>query len=194
MKQNLLCFLLLNSLIFSSGGFDNGTPLMKGKFRLDLTWNPFNVFKNGQSYAVIKYGFNDRINLHGYISDHKLNYKTWYAGVFYNFYSNDKFDLSTAIGLRKRFNRKWNHIFMPQLLYTFHINNKINIGGSFVQVQKFKPQKDSGLAIDLNVSYKLNFENETIQNIKLVLGAFHPSTNIGEQFFYPTYSIDILFK
>ena len=52
MKSILIYLLFFTSFAMCSGAFDNGTATGKGKFKLDLTWNPFNKLINGQSYAV----------------------------------------------------------------------------------------------------------------------------------------------
>ncbi|SVD92527.1 uncharacterized protein METZ01_LOCUS445381, partial [marine metagenome] len=35
--------------LFPSGGYDHGTSTGKGLLELDFTWNPFNIFEQGQS-------------------------------------------------------------------------------------------------------------------------------------------------
>ena len=71
--------------LFSSGAYDHGTSTGKGKLQIDLTWNPFNYFKNGQSYVVLGYGLTNKLDLHGYYSDHG-NYNngvnSYYYGIF----------------------------------------------------------------------------------------------------------------
>ena len=184
------------SIIFAaeSGGFDNGTSTGKGKFQLDLTWNPFDKYEFGQSYAVISYGINDNFDIHGYISEHPENYNTYYIGLFYQFYRSEKLDLSTAIGIRKKTDEKWNHMFFPQLLYTRIINKKFYIGGSFVNIYDYDSKFDYGLALDVALFYRLNIKSSFINNISIGLGGFHPTTWEPKTFFLPTYSIDIKFK
>ncbi|SVD66626.1 uncharacterized protein METZ01_LOCUS419480, partial [marine metagenome] len=56
------------TILSASGGYDNGTATGKGKVGLDLTWNPFNYFPEGQSYIVLSYGFTDKFDFHSYFS------------------------------------------------------------------------------------------------------------------------------
>ena len=83
----LICLLLFFSVLFGSGGFDNGTATGRGKLQLDLTWNPFDKIEFGQTYVIGSYGITDRFDFHGYISRHPEHYYTWYGGLFYQFYT-----------------------------------------------------------------------------------------------------------
>lgn len=104
--KNLIYILVFSSILLGSGAYDNGTATGKGKFGLDLTYNPFNIFKFGQSYAVMSYGITNKFDIHGYISNHNGNYYTYYAGVFYQFYKSNNIDLATSIGFRKEVAKK----------------------------------------------------------------------------------------
>ena len=95
----IIAFLLMPCCIWGSGGYDNGTATGKGKFQLDLTWNPFDNIKWGQTYAVMSYGITNRLDVHGYISHHVENYQTWYGGIFYQFIDTKRLDIATAIGI-----------------------------------------------------------------------------------------------
>ena len=97
----LITLLLIPCSVWGSGGYDNGTATGKGKFQLDLTWNPFDRFDFGQTYGVLSYGFTNRFDLHGYISRHTGPYYTWYGGIFYQFYKSKRIDLASAVGIRK---------------------------------------------------------------------------------------------
>ena len=194
MLKKLIIFTLLNVILFASGGYDNGTATGKNKWSLDLTWNPFNKIKFGQSYAVISYGITDRIDLHGYISNHPGNYYTAYSGLFYQFYKSEYLDLATAIGIRKRYNRSWTHLFLPQLLYSYHINNQLSIGGSFVNVKDYQTKKKYSIAIDIAASFKLSYQSKNIDSVSFTLGAFKPTSYSSKTSFLPTYSIDIKFN
>ena len=122
-----------------SGGFDNGTSTGKGQLQLDLTWNPFNYFQNGQSYIVLGYGIKNNLDIHAYITDHVGDRKiidSYYYGLLYQFIDFETLDLATAIGRRKIISKKYYHIFFPQLLYNIYIKNGFSIGGSIVKVQK----------------------------------------------------------
>ena len=102
MKRNLTYMILFLSIVFASGGYDNGSSVGKGKFQIDLTWNPFNKINFGQSYIVVSYGVTDKIDIHGYLSNHYENYNTMYLGLFYQFFKSKNIDLATAFGFRKR--------------------------------------------------------------------------------------------
>ena len=196
-KKLKLFILLLISLpiqILGSGGFDNGTSAGKGRFSLDITWNPFNYFVFGQSYLVTSYGITSKFDIHSYISQHPGNYTTWYVGGFYQFIDSKKIDLATAIGIRKRTDADWTHFFVPQLLYTISINEKFNVGGSFVNIRDEKFTEDLGIATDITLLYKTNYESKIIQNLTIGLGLFKPATWNPENKFLPTYSLDITFK
>lgn len=194
MSWKLIYLILSLSIVFGSGGYDNGTATGKGKFQLDITWNPFNKIEFGQTYAVMHYGITDRIDLHGYISSHKSSYYTWYGGLFYQFYKSNRLDLATAIGTRKQFDKNVTHLFLPQLLYTVNINNKLNIGGSFVEVRNHNAEKNYGVAVDVALFYQIKYETKKIEGISIGVGGFHPSTWKSDSYFLPTYSIDIKFK
>ena len=190
----LICLLLFFSVLFGSGGFDNGTATGRGKFQLDLTWNPFDKIEFGQTYAVVSYGITNRFDLHGYISRHHGSFYTWYGGLFYQFYKSDKIDLATAVGIRKRFDETWTHIFSPQLLYTGKITDKISIGGSVVNVRNYESSENYGLTFDIAFAYKTSIQSEIIESISIGIGGFHPATWKPDTYFLPTYSIDIKFR
>jgi hypothetical protein len=193
-QKNLISFLLYFSLLFGSGGFDNGTATGKGKFQLDLTWNPYNKIKFGQTYGVLSFGLTDRIDFHGYLSKDSKHHLTWYSGIFYQFYKTDKIDLATAIGLRKQLEESWTHIFSPQLLYTVRIVDKLSISGSLVNVYNYSSQKNYGIAFDLGLNYKIPVKSNILESVAINVGGFHPAVNSENAFFHPAYSIDFKFK
>ena len=190
----LISFFLFFSVLFGSGGYDNGTATGRGKFQLDITWNPFDKIEFGQTYAIISYGITDQLDLHGYISRHTGPFHTWYAGIFYQFYNSHKIDLATAIGLRKRFDESWIHIFMPQILYTVNINDSFYLGGSLVDVRNRKNSESIGVAIDTGIFYKLKYKTKYIESISFGISGLHPATWKPKTYFLPTYSVDIKFK
>ena len=143
---------------------------------------------------MFSYGFSNRFDIHGYISQHPDNYKTWYAGIFYQFYNTQKLDLATAVGIRRRFDQNWTHFFIPQLLYTFKLNNKFNLGGSIINIQDHKLDRRFGVAFDLALNYKLKYQSKIIENITIGFGVFHPAAPSSKKYFLPTYSIDFKFK
>jgi hypothetical protein len=194
MKVKLILIIISTTMIFASGGFDNGTSTGKGLFQIDLTLNPFNSIKFGQSYAIISYGVTKNFDIHGYVSQHPEKYKTFYAGLFYQFIRTDKFHLATAIGLRTRDDNKINHIFLPQILYTSYINDKLYVGGSLVNVYSYNNKKNYGNSIDLGLFYKFNYSSKIIKSISFGVSAFHPTTWKPKTYFLPTYSLDIKFN
>ena len=56
----ILINIYFSNMVHGSGAFDHGTSTGKGKIQIDLTWNPFNYFKNGQSYIMMGYGILER--------------------------------------------------------------------------------------------------------------------------------------
>jgi len=203
MKIKIL-LLLLPICLIASGGYDNGTATGKGQFQIDLTWNPFDWVDFGQTYIVMSYGLSHRLDIHGYISHHPQGYKTWYGGVFYQFLKTQKMDLATAVGVRRRFDENWTHIFAPQLLYTIHLNDRLNLGGSVVNIMESlsdnstgdrdKKLNKLGVAVDVGVFYRLKYKSQKIESISIGIGGFHPATWKPDAYFLPTYSIDIKFR
>ena len=194
MKRNLTYIVLFFSIVFASGGYDNGTSTGKGNFQLDLTWNPLNKFNFGQSYIVMSYGLTDKIDIHSYFSNHYEKYNTVYLGLFYQFFKKNKVDLATAFGIRKRVDHNKFQIFSPQLLYSLSLTEKIYIGGSFVNVRNHKLNKNYGTAIDIGIFHKVKLKTKRIKEISIGVSAFHPTTWEPKTYFLPTYSIDIKFN
>ena len=191
MKLKLIISLLFISLLFGSGGFDHGTSAGKNNLDFSLTWNPFNYFNDGQNYIVFGYGLSNRLDIHGYYSFINKNNANYYFGFLYQFYKSKNLDLSTAIGLRKYINISDTHLFLPQLLYTLHINDKFDVGGSFVNIIDNKSSK--GVSIDSFLKYKL-YETSKYK-VDFTLGAFKPALWKPEnREWHPTYSIDFKFK
>jgi hypothetical protein len=196
MKIKIL-LLLLPIFLTASGGYDNGTATGKGQFQMDLTWNPFNQIDLGQTYIIMSYGLNHRLDIHGYISHHPGGYQTWYGGVFYQFLKTKRMDLATAVGIRRQFDENWTHIFAPQLLYTIHLNDRINLGGSVVNVKEEKIKDkfgNIGVAVDVGLFYRLKYKSQKIESISIGIGGFHPAVWKPDPYFLPTYSIDIKFR
>jgi hypothetical protein len=196
MKIKIL-FLLLPIILTASGGYDNGTATGKGQFQIDLTWNPFNRIKFGQTYLVMSYGLTSRLDIHGYISHHTKGHGTWYGGIFYQFLKTKKIDLATAVGIRRRFDDNWGDIFAPQLLYTIHLNNRLNFGGSVVNIKKEKIKykfENIGVAVDISLAYRFKYKSKKIESISFGIGGFHPARSKLNSYFLPTYSLDIKFR
>ena len=194
MKSKLILLIVLINILVASGAYDNGTATGKGQFQIDLTWNPFDRFNFGQTYAVISYGITQHLDLHGFISHHPEGYQSWYGGLFYQFLDLKRLHLATALGIRRRFNKDWTHLFVPQLLYTGFITDRLYFGGSFVAVKKIDKMKSLGTAVDVGVFYRLKFETKLIESISIGFGGFHPTTWTPSTYFLPTYSIDFKFR
>tara|TARA_B100000586_G_scaffold148419_1_gene107825 strand:+ start:617 stop:1246 length:630 start_codon:yes stop_codon:yes gene_type:complete len=203
----ILIIFLFNAKLLASGAFDHGTATGKGKLQIDLTWNPFNYFENGQSYAVISYGIKDRIDLHVYYADHG-NYKngvdSYYYGILFQFLDSRHVDLATAIGKRKMNNLNYSHFFFPQLLYNYKIYDGYTIGGSFVRIQKdteklMKNMSEDWFAIDIALFIPLKryfLKYNKIDDVKLGIGVFRTGIKglLQKTTYMPTYSLDIKFK
>lgn len=182
-------FLFLQTQVFSSGGYDNGSAVGEGNLALDFTLNPGDTVENGQSYITWNYGFTDTIGFHGYLSHEAKGTNQIYYGIKYTFLENNTLDLSTAIGLRHR--ESETHIYLPQLLYTYKLPKNYDIGGSVVYVYDFTDSTKLGTTLDiaLRIPIHLIWLNKYVSSTKLAIGAFrNASGNI-----YPTYSIDVKF-
>ncbi len=194
----VLIFLIVPLL--ASGGYDHGTSTGKGQFEIDLTWNPFDLIDFGQTYAVIGYGITDRLDLHGYFAHQADGRNNYYYGIFYQFIDWKYLDLATAVGLRRYTDSDAVDLFYPQLLFTFKLSKKLDIGGAFVNIKREEGEKyvDKGSAFDIAVYIRLSDElklPEYIEDVKLGIGLFNPGIFEPEEGeFLPTYSIDIIFK
>ena len=192
MYLKFIFLLLYTTLLFADGGYDHGKAAGKNNWDFSLTINPYNYFEWGQSYVIVSYGLNNKIDLHGYFSTSK-NGSNYYFGIFYQFVKKERFNLATAIGLRKFTNENTNHMFFPQILYAFDLTKKNQLCGSFVNIINFDNSKILGTAIDVSVKKNL-YENNKIK-LDFSLGAFNPVIwSPDDMDWYPTYSIDIKFK
>jgi|TARA_B100001971_G_scaffold203771_1_gene219065 hypothetical protein len=195
----IIVFLTVVPLL-PSGGYDHGTSTGKGLLELDFTWNPFNIFDQGQSYVVLGYGLTDRLDLHGYYSIHTEGFHTYYTGLFYQFLRSEKIDLATAVGMRRNKSNKYNDLFFPQFLYTIKLKNGYSIGGSFVNLIDQVDQSVESMSLVIDVAFFIPLTRylplpDTVKDLKLGVGLFNPVTNstINSGKFIPTYSIDIKF-
>ena len=191
-------FFCFATIITASGGYDNGTATGKGKVGLDLTWNPFNYFPQGQSYLVISYGFLDKFDVHGYYSTPASGSDNYYLGFFYQFFGNNYLDLATAIGIRQYRSKSQPHLFVPQLLYTLYPFGNLRIGGSLVTLRDIdRNNKLLGTTFDIALIIPLfnsGSINGRVNSIDFCIGAFRPvlwTPAQGE--WHPTYSFDIKF-
>jgi hypothetical protein len=199
-KQYLIILSLAVVPLYPSGGYDHGTSTGKGLLELDFTWNPFNMFEQGQSYVVLGYGFTDRLDVHGYYSIHTEGFHTYYAGLFFQFLRSEKVDLATAAGMRINGESKNGDLFFPQFLYTVKLKDGYSVGGSFVNIigEINQSVKSMPLAIDVALFIPLSRYMslpDTVKDLKLGVGLFNPVTNsaVDPRQFIPTYSIDIKF-
>ena len=194
-------------MVWTSGGYDHGTSTGKSKLQIDLTWNPFNYFENGQSYIVIGYGITKRLDIHGYYCDHGKYHKgvdSYYYGLFYQFLDSKYLDLATALGKRKMMDLEYGHFFFPQLLYNVKLYNGFSLGGSFVNIKNdakplLKKTKTDWSTIDIAFFIPLTRyfkRSKTIEEVKLGIGAFKTalSSDLKPSSNMPSYSVDIKFK
>ena len=86
MRLKLLYLLNFTTILFASGGYDNGISAGKGRWDISLTLNPFNYFKHGQSYVIVGYGLTERLDIHMYYSNSKNENDNYYGGLFYQVY------------------------------------------------------------------------------------------------------------
>ena len=186
--------------LFPSGGYDHGTATGKGLMELDFTWNPFNMFEQGQSYVVLGYGFTDRLDIHGYYSIHTEGFHTYYAGLFYQFLRSEKIDLATAAGMRINRENKNGDLFFPQFLYTIKLKDGYSLGGSFVNIMSDVNQSGESMPFAMDIAFFIPLNRylslpDFIKDLKLGVGLFNPVTNsvVDPGKFIPTYSIDVKF-
>jgi len=189
-----ILFCIISSMtLYASGAYDGGTSAGKGKIDLALTWNPFNYFKQGQSYIVFGYGITEKLDLHGYYSSPHSGTDNYYGGIFYQFHKSKYFDLATAFGLRKYINNDQEHLFSPQFLYTIKVSDRLRFGGSLVNIKSLDTYKNYGIANDLFLSLDI-YENKKIK-IDFTVGQFNPVLwEPANGDWHGTYSIDIKIK
>jgi hypothetical protein len=200
MKKYLFILSLAVVPLFPSGGYDHGTSTGKGLMELDFTWNPFNMFEQGQSYVVLGYGLTDRLDIHGYYSIHTEGFHTYYAGLFYQFLRSEKIDLATAVGMRTNMDNNNRDFFFPQLLYTIKLKDGYSFGGSFVNIMVDVNQSIKTMLLAMDVALFIPLSRylslpDSIKDLKLGVGLFNPVTNsaVDPGKFIPTYSIDVKF-
>ena len=144
--------IIINNPGICSGAYDNGTATGKGKFGLDLTWNPLNYFPEGQSYFVLSYGFSDKFDFHSYYSHPANGVDNYYFGFFYQLHKNMYLDLATAIGMRQYWPISQKHLFFPQLLYTLYVYKNLRLGGSVIALRDFNNlNKLLGRSFDIGI-------------------------------------------
>ena len=200
MKQYLLILSLAVVPLFPSGGYDHGTSTGKGLLELDFTWNPFNIFEQGQSYIVFGYGLTEKMDVHGYYSVHTEGFHTYYAGLFFQFLRSEKVDLATAAGMRINGENKNSDLFFPQLLYTIKLKDGYSMGGSVVNIMRDVNRSVGSMLLAMDIALFIPLSRylslpDTIKDLKLGVGLFNPVTNsmVDPGKFLPTYSIDVKF-
>ena len=199
-RRVFLVFLLVSAwdtcALFASGGYDHGTSTGKGKLEVDLTWNPFDLFKNGQTYIVVGYGLTDRVDIHGYFSHPASGLDNYYYGGFFQFLRTKRIDLATAVGIRQYRQSEAIDLFAPQLLYNVRIISGYTVGGSIVDIRSIKNGKQGrwGTAFDIAVFIPITKYipcPDYVDEIKVGIGAFRPGTYVPiRRKLLPTYSID----
>ncbi|MEE9168059.1 MAG: hypothetical protein V3U24_11460 [Candidatus Neomarinimicrobiota bacterium] len=196
----LLSFIFYLGPLWASGAYDHGTATGKGKLELDFTWNPFNIFKFGQSYVVLGYGITQRLDVHGYYSVHPEGFHTYYYGLFYQFLDSKRVDLATAVGLRTKLKTGSIDIFFPQVLYNIKLGKSYTIGGSIVSVQDPRNLENIVLRSTIDIALFIPISRYVsppsfIDELRLGLGVFNPVTNLDVKSgqFVPTYSVDVKF-
>ena len=192
-KKIKLLFLFLPIVLMASGGYDHGTSAGKENWDISLTWNPLNYFEQGQSYVVLGYGLTKRLDIHGYYSATHNGGDNYYGGLSYQFLNTRFLDLSTAVGMRAYTHNSNLHLFLPQLLYTVKLSDRIRVGGSFVDIRSQNLEVSNGITSDLFLMVKI-YENEKYK-IDITAGKFNPvlwEPKGGD--WYPTYSLDIKIK
>ena len=187
------------TILSASGGYDNGTATGKGKLGLDLTWNPFNYFPEGQSYIVLSYGFTTKFDFHSYYSHPVKGNDNYYFGFFYQFYKNKYLDLATAVGIRQYRPKSQRHMFAPQLLYTFYGFRNLQVGGSIVALRDMnRNNKLKGTTIDIALIIpiiKSEDMGSKIDRMDFSIGAFRPVLwKPKKGLWHPTYSFNFTFK
>ena len=191
--KKLIPLFLFFTVLFASGGYDHGTSAGKGNWDISLTWNPFNYFEQGQSYAIFGYGLTNRLDIHGYYSATHNGSDNYYGGLSYQFLNTPFLDLSTAVGMRAYTDNSNIHLFLPQLLYTVKLSERIRVGGSFVDIRSQKLETRKGVAKDVFLMVKLHESKK--YKLDFTVGAFNPvfwEPKSGD--WYPTYSLDIKIK
>ena len=178
------------SIVFASGGYDHGTSAGRGNLDISLTLNPYNYFEHGQSYLIIGYGLTNRLDFHGYYSFTNRGNDNYYGGFLYQFYQSKYFDLSTAVGVRKFKKTKTVHLFIPQLLYTIRLTEKVRIGGSIVDIKINDLMTRKGTALDAFLMFKIIKKKK--YEVDFTIGGFNPVMwQPDEGDWHPTYSFDI---
>ena len=196
MKLKLIYLILFSATVFASGGYDHGTSAGKGNLDFSLTWNPFNYFKKGQSYAILGYGLTKTMDIHAYYSYKSDGFSNYYVGAFYQFLDTKQLDLSTAMGLRLYADQPDIHLFLPQLLYTINLTDKTSLGGSVVNIRDQRSTKkliNLGTTLDIFFIWGI-FESEKVK-IDISVGGFKPvlwQPDSGE--WHGTYSVDFKIK
>ena len=192
-------FYYSTSIVIGSGGYDNGTATGIGKLGLDLTWNPFNYFPEGQSYIVASYGFSEKFDIHGYYSIPASGSDNYYLGLFYQFHKNKYMDLATAAGFRQYWPKSHRHLFAPQLLCTLYVYKGLRLGSSIVALRYIDRNNELiNTAVDVTLIIpilKSDSKNDGIDSVDFCIGAFRPvSWKPYNLDWHPTYSFDIKFN
>ena len=210
MYSKLINIILLSTFLFAdaSGGYDHGSSAGKGNWDISLTWNPFNYFEQGQSYVILGYGLTKRLDIHGYYSLIHNDSDNYYFGLSYQFLNVPFLDLSTAVGLRAYTDNSKLHLFLPQLLYTVKLSDRVHVGGSLVNIrgvslfnkstsgkETYAGSKQGNLGVTKDVFLMVNIYENKKYKIGITAGVFNPILwEPKREDWYPTYSLDIKIK
>jgi hypothetical protein len=176
-------------MAWAAGGYDQGTPAGRGNLDLDVTLNPGDRVKNGQSYVVWGHGLTDRLDFHGYLSHEAGGTDQVYYGLMLNVFSGSWLDLSTAVGLRHRDGET--HGLFPQLLYTVKLPRDFDLIGSVTRVRNTSTGRSGYPTLDVALRIPLpdTWRPGLAKSWKLDLGVFRNSAGAWN----PTYSVDFKF-
>ena len=142
---------------------------------------------------VLGYGLTKRLDIHAYYSATHNVGNNYYGGLSYQFLDTPFLDLSTAIGMRAYTDNSNMHLFLPQLLYTVKLSDRIRVGGSFVDIRSQNLEVSNGITSDVFLMVNI-YENDKYK-IDITAGGFNPvlwEPKTGD--WYPTYSLDIKIK
>jgi len=188
-----LAWLLICSS-FAFALFDTGTAMEKGKFELDVSINPLTDINYGQNFVFLHYGLGNEFELHGFFSKHgdiynwnNSNYEG-YIGLLKQWYSSERLDLATCVGIRKVLTTSMNpSLIGPGFLYTYRINQDFRLAGHLQYIGDFSAQ---GL-----VNYGRGYTSEVgfywlfTEHLELALGIFTNSQSLAR----PIYTFNYYF-
>jgi len=154
--------------------------------------------------VVLGYGLTKRIDIHGYYSTTHNGGNNYYGGLSYQFLNTPFLDLSTAVGIRAYTDNDNLHLFMPQLLYTVKLSDRIRVGGSLVDIRgvslfdkstRDKKDKSENIGVAKDVFLMVKIHENDKYKIEITAGGFNPVLwEPEERDWHPTYSLDFKIK